>query len=81
MAGGDGQVRAPMPGTLLAVNVAQGNVVSEGDVVAVMNAMKIEIALSAPFNGTVEAVHLAAGDLVGSKQIIVSIAPEETANE
>jgi acetyl/propionyl-CoA carboxylase alpha subunit len=80
-AGGDGRVRSPMPGTLLAINVAQGDAVSEGDVVAVMNAMKIEISLAAPFDGVVEAVHATGGDLVGSQQVIVTIAPEERPDE
>jgi acetyl/propionyl-CoA carboxylase alpha subunit len=79
--GSDGHVRSPMPGTLLTVNVAQGDAVSEGDVVAVMNAMKIEISLAAPFDGVVEHVHASGGDLVGSRQVIVTIAPEERPDE
>lgn len=76
----DGAVRAPMPGTMLTVNVEPGQQVSEGDVLAVMNAMKIEITLATPFNGTVTQVHAADGDLVGSKQVIVTVEPKEASD-
>ena len=77
----DGAVRAPMPGTIVTVNVSTGQQVSEGDVLAVMNAMKIEISLAAPFDGRVAEVLAAGGELVGSRQVIVRIEPEETADE
>ncbi|MBA2452441.1 MAG: biotin/lipoyl-binding protein [Chloroflexia bacterium] len=77
----DGAVRSPMPGTIVTVNVTEGQEVAEGDVLAVMNAMKIEISLAAPFAGRVAAVLAADGELVGSQQVIVRVEPEETADE
>lgn len=77
----DGAVRSPMPGTIVTVNVKVGQQVSEGDVLAVMNAMKIEISLAAPFDGRVAEVLAAGGELVGSRQVIVRIEPAETADE
>lgn len=74
----DGNIQTPMPGTLLSVDVAVGDTVSAGQVVAVMSAMKIEISLSAPFNGTVSHIGAKAGELVGSRQTIVTITPGET---
>lgn len=73
----DGTVRSPMPGTIVTIHVEQDQRVQEGDVLAVMSAMKIEITLAAPFDGRVTGVHVAAGDLVGSREEIVTIVPEE----
>lgn len=72
----DGVLRAPMPGKVLSVNAQAGQLVAEGDVVAVLEAMKIEITLAAPFAGQVSEVHVAAGALVGSRQPVVTILPE-----
>ncbi len=78
-AAGDGDIRAPMPGKVLQVLVEAGQQVADGDVVAVLEAMKIEMSLAAPFAGVVTAVSAAEGDLVGLRQIVVSIEP--VANE
>lgn len=77
----DGNIQTPMPGTLLSVDVAVGDAVAAGQVVAVMSAMKIEISLAAPFDGTVSHIGAAAGDLVGSKQTIVTITAGETTDD
>ncbi len=69
----DGVLRAPMPGTVVSVPATPGATVREGDVLAVMVAMKIEIALAAPFDGVVERVACKPGDLVGSRQALVTV--------
>jgi 3-methylcrotonyl-CoA carboxylase alpha subunit/acetyl-CoA/propionyl-CoA carboxylase biotin carboxyl carrier protein len=60
---GDGTLTAPMPGTVLSVGVVHGQHVEAGDVLGVMEAMKMELSLAAPFAGTVD-VHVGDGEQV-----------------
>ena len=61
---GDAGVMAPMPATVVAINTAAGQLVSEGDTLIVLEAMKMELPIRSPRSGTVKAVHCATGDLV-----------------
>jgi biotin carboxyl carrier protein len=75
-AAGDGILLAPMPATVLAVDVAVGDTVEEGRRLGVLEAMKMELSLKAPFAGTVTRVGAAAGDQVQLKQVLFEVAPD-----
>jgi acetyl/propionyl-CoA carboxylase alpha subunit len=62
--GGDGALRAPMPGKVTAVAVAAGAVVAKGQTLLTLEAMKMEYGLAAPFDGTVAEVAARVGDQV-----------------
>lgn len=59
-----GSLTAPMPATVVAVNVKRGDSVRRGDVLIVLEAMKMELPVRSPGDGTVTAVHCRAGELV-----------------
>ena len=67
-------VKAPMPGTILKVNVTQGQAVKEGDVLCVLEAMKMENDIIAPKSGTVAQVVVAKGSSVNTGDVLVVIA-------
>ncbi len=72
----DGQVKAPMDGAIVDVKVTTGDQVKKGDVLVVMEAMKMEHSLKAGADGVVEAISANAGTQVKSKQVLVTVKPE-----
>ena len=72
VSGGE-SVNAPMPGTILKVNVTVGQAVKKGDVLCVLEAMKMENEIMAPCDGTVSAVPVAKGSSVDTGALLVAI--------
>ena len=72
-AGGE-KVSAPMPGTILSVNVQNGSAVKKGDVLFILEAMKMENEIMAPHDGTITAVSVAKGATVESGTLLCTIA-------
>ena len=71
----EGHFRAPMPGHVLDVRVAEGQEVTGGAVLVVLEAMKMEHSLYAPWDGRVKAVHVKAGDRVEEGADLVLLEP------
>jgi propionyl-CoA carboxylase alpha chain len=74
MAGG---LTAPMPGAVLATEVTSGDKVSKGDLLLILEAMKMEHRITAPMNGTVSQLHVATGDQVKNGQLLVTLKQED----
>ena len=66
-------VNAPMPGTILDVKVVAGTAVKAGDVLVILEAMKMENEIVAPQDGTVAAVNVKKGDSVNSGDVLASL--------
>lgn len=73
VAGSGNSVDAPMPGTILKVNVSQGQTVKEGDVLVVLEAMKMENEIMAPKDGTITQVLVSKGSTVETGASLVVI--------
>ncbi len=71
------EIVSPMPGSVIAVQASSGTDVSEGDVVVVVEAMKMEHSLAAPVSGQVE-VLVSVGDQVTVDQVLARLVPDES---
>lgn len=72
--GGEGTpVKAALPGNVLKVLVSEGDSISEGDVIAVVEAMKMETEIKSPVSGTVKSVEIEVGNKVQNGQVLVTI--------
>ena len=71
-AGGAGDVVAPMPGTVLKVNVNNGDTVASGDVILILEAMKMENEIVAPCAGKVT-LNVKAGETVDTDAVLASV--------
>ncbi|MBR7829020.1 ATP-grasp domain-containing protein [Actinospica sp. MGRD01-02] len=72
----DGSVRAPMPGTVLAVKVQEGQPVTAGEPLGVLEAMKMEHTLTAPCDGVLTAIGAAVGDQVPLGHVLFEVEPK-----
>ena len=67
------KIESPMPGNILSVNVANGQAVKKGDVLMILEAMKMENEIIAPCDGTVASLSVAAGATVESGSLLCVI--------
>ena len=66
-------VNAPMPGKILGVKASVGQAVKKGDVVVVLEAMKMENEIVAPQDGTIASINVAVGDSVDSGAVLATL--------
>ncbi|MBO2451093.1 ATP-grasp domain-containing protein [Actinomadura barringtoniae] len=82
-ASGDGVLRSPMPGTVLAVKAAEGDAVTQGQPLVVVEAMKMEHTVTAPISGTVTQLPARTGAQVALDAVlaVIEAAPEAAVEE
>ena len=66
-------IASPMPGTILNVNVQNGATVKKGDVLMILEAMKMENEIMAPCDGTVTSVNVQKGASVNTDEVLVTL--------
>jgi biotin carboxyl carrier protein len=69
-----GGLTTPLPGVVVSVPVAVGQEVVAGEVLMVIEAMKMEHAISAPYDGTVQQIHFARGERVPEGSALLELA-------
>jgi 3-methylcrotonyl-CoA carboxylase alpha subunit len=69
----NGRLSSPMPATVVSMSCKAGSKVKEGDLLAILEAMKMEYPLAAPFDGKIAKIHAKAGDKVGLGDLIIEI--------
>jgi 3-methylcrotonyl-CoA carboxylase alpha subunit len=68
-----GSLTAPMPATVIEIKVSPGEAVSRGDILIVLEAMKMELPVRAPGDGRVVAVHCRPGQLVQPETSLIEL--------
>lgn len=75
--GDSGRLNAQMPGQVMQVLVREGETVTAGQTLLLLEAMKMEIRVTAPFDGTVTRLQVNAGDVVERGQLLADLTPAE----
>jgi 3-methylcrotonyl-CoA carboxylase alpha subunit len=73
VSGGEFSLKAPMPGLVVAVPVAEGETVSKGQNLVILESMKMQNELRAPRDGVVQRVRVKAGERVEQNQLLVTL--------
>ena len=74
VAAGANAIVAPLPGSVVSINVKTGDAVKAGQQLAIIEAMKMENEILAPADGTVKAVHVSAGQAVQQGDALIELA-------
>lgn len=65
-------IKAPMPGLILSINIKEGDEVQKGDVIMILEAMKMENVLKSPGDGVVKSIAVKQGDSVEKNQVLIN---------
>ena len=76
-----GTISSTIPGKIVSISAKEGQMVSEGDVVMILEAMKMQNEIQAPLSGTVTAINCKPGDSVEANSPLIIIQPEENKTE
>ena len=71
--GGGEVIAAPMPGTILDIKVTEGQAVKAGDILLILEAMKMENEIVAPADGIVKSIHTSKGTSVSSGDALITL--------
>ena len=74
--GGDGKITVPMQGTIVKIQVAVGDKIQSGDILLVLEAMKMENNIASDVDGTVSEIGVSEGDSVGGGDVVIVITPD-----
>jgi geranyl-CoA carboxylase alpha subunit len=74
--GGDGKLRAPMDGRVVAINVRSGDSVTRGQTLVVLEAMKIQHQLKAALDARIESVSVKEGEQVSNRAVLVTMSSQ-----
>lgn len=66
-------LKAPMPGLVISVPVSEGQAVEKGQILVILESMKMQNELRAPYSGTVERLRIQAGEIVEQKQTLLNL--------
>ena len=76
-----GTISSTIPGKIVSIAVEEGDIVAEGDVVMILEAMKLQNEIQAPLSGSVTAVNCKPGDSIEANSPLIVIQPEEKKTE
>lgn len=71
--GGKGEIKSPMPGLVLEIDVTEGQKVSKGQTLLILEAMKMENILKADHDMTIKKIHITKSEAVSKNQVLLSI--------
>ncbi len=70
---GEFHLKAPMPGLIVAIPVAEGDIVQKGQVLLILESMKMQNELKSPKDGTIHRIRIKAGETVEQKQALLTV--------